>query len=251
MSSSVSDGVMSNPIGPEISLVIPCLNEQESIPYVMGRLRLLRDQWALSQPPRRCEILVVDDGSTDRSPSLLAEHQDLVRVLRSESPQGYGAALHRGFREAQGKWIGFFDLDSTYDPVSFIPMHEELLRQEADIVYGRREFWGPGMPFVRGFGNFLFSRIVRLCFGRGVDDIATGMRIFKRERLQEALSLQQDTHFDFGFSFTIWTLLKKWKIAQVPISYGVRQGESKLMSFKDGLVFFRVVFQMMLRQRSP
>ncbi|MBX2988549.1 MAG: glycosyltransferase family 2 protein [Bdellovibrionaceae bacterium] len=239
---------MSEPKSPStsLSIVIPCLNEEEAIDAMMPRLQEVRENFLRDKIVDFFEVIVVDDGSQDDSVRKLLTYPWL-HVIQHRVPQGYGATLKQGFRAAGGEWIGFFDLDFTYDPRDLKACFREVTSHKADIVYGTRLFWSQGMPLIRGFGNFVLSSIVRWVFGRGVSDIATGFRVFHRERLPEVLALPEK-HFDFGFSFTMWTLNRRWKIVQVPISYSRRRGRSKLHALKDGLVFFRVLIQ---QKKSP
>ena len=229
------------------SIVIPCLNEVAAIDDVLTRLSNLQNHLISSSQLKDFEIIVVDDGSTDGSVAKIKKYSH-VKLIEHPQTRGYGACLKEGFRVCQGDWIGFLDMDSTYDPRDLEPILHKARATEADIVFGVRSFWGPGMPWLRGFGNFLFSKIVRLLFGRGSDDIASGLRVFHRRQREQVLALPHN-RFDFCFSLTIWALVHRWRIQQIPISYSERNGESKLHSLKDGLLFFRVVFEL-IRVRS-
>ncbi len=224
-----------------LSVVIPCYNEEDSVAFVLSRLNELR-----FRPNLDLQVIAVDDGSSDQTVQKLAAFP-WVEIIRHEKTMGYGAALKSGFKKARGEHIAFFDMDSTYDPRDLESCLVLAERGRFDIVYGVRPFWGQsGMPLIRALGNFCFSKLVRALFGAGVDDIATGFRVFRRERLPEVLQLGEKK-FDFGFSFTIWTLKKRWSIGQTPIRYTQRVGESKLNALKDGFIFFRVVWRMLAR----
>ena len=229
------------------SIVIPCLNEERAIDDVLTRLVQLQSELCHSSSLKNFEIIVVDDGSTDNSLEKIKKYSS-VKVIQHAKSRGYGACLKEGFRVCEGDWIGFLDMDSTYDPRDLEPVLQRARATEADIVFGVRSFWGPGMPLWRGFGNFLFSKIVRLIFGRGSDDIASGLRVFHRRQREQILALPHN-RFDFCFSLTIWALVHRWRIQQIPISYSERSGESKLHSLRDGLLFFRVVLEL-IRVRS-
>lgn len=233
---------------PLFSVVIPCFNEEAAIDDVVGKLTALRERLVAAGKVSGVEIIIVDDASTDGSPEKILRHPG-VRLIRQPARSGYGACLKKGFAAAEGDWLGFLDMDSTYDPHDLGECLHHARRTDADIVFGVRPFWGEGMPLLRGFGNFCFSKIVRVLYGRGSDDIASGLRVFHRRRRDQVVSLPHD-HFDFGFSITIWALAKRWRTQQVPIAYHRRAGESKLHSLRDGLVFFRVVLQLM-RARVP
>lgn len=223
----------------KLSIVIPCLNEIQSIDFVYQRLVTLRERLLRNQIVDAVEWIVVDDGSTDGSTEKLRSLKG-IKVLRHEKALGYGRSLKDGFQMAEGEWLACFDMDATYDPLDVGDCLIELQTRNLDIVFGIRPFFSSGMPIVRSIGNSLFSAMVRWFVGHGVSDIASGLRVFHRRRLKEVLGLREDD-FQFGFSFTVWPLKAKWKIGSLPINYGLRKGDSKLIPLKDGIGFLRVL----------
>ena len=144
-----------------LSVVIPALNEEDGIQEVMSRVLAMRPAIQAAGMDE-LELIVVDDGSTDRTPQIVAATAG-VRLLRHERNGGYGAALKTGFAAAQGEWVGFLDADGTYPPEYFPALCREGLACNADIVIGSRMAGSESeMPAVRRVGNVLFASLVSL-----------------------------------------------------------------------------------------
>jgi glycosyltransferase involved in cell wall biosynthesis len=211
---------------PLVSVVIPCLNEAENIEVcVAAALGALRDG-ALDG-----EVLVVDNASEDDSAALAAAAG--ARVV-SEPRRGYGSAYLAGFAAARGTYIVMADADLTYD-FNEIPRFVTELNDGAELVMGdRMDNIQPGaMPWLhRYIGNPLLSGILNLFFRTGIKDAHCGMRALRRDVLPR-LDLRT-TGMEFASEMVIRASKEHLKIAEFPIEYHPRGGESKLSSFRDG-----------------
>jgi glycosyltransferase involved in cell wall biosynthesis len=211
---------------PLVSVVIPCLNEAENIERcVSAALGALRDG-AIDG-----EVLVVDNASEDDSAALGAAAG--ARVV-SEPRRGYGSAYLAGFAAARGKYIVMADADLTYD-FNEIPRFVAALEAGAELVMGdRMDNIQPGaMPWLhRYIGNPLLSGLLNLFFRTGVKDAHCGMRALRRDVLPR-LDLRT-TGMEFASEMVIRASKEHLKIAEFPIEYHPRGGESKLSSFRDG-----------------
>jgi glycosyltransferase involved in cell wall biosynthesis len=210
----------------EVSVVIPCLNEAETI---KESVRRAREALATSQTPG--EVIVVDNGSSDGSGELASEAGARV-VLEPE--RGYGSAYLTGFANARGQYVVMADADLTYD-FAEIPRFVAELQRGADMVIGNRmDNIHPGaMPWHhRYIGNPLLSGLLNLLFRSGVDDAHCGMRAFRRSVLPQ-LDLRT-TGMEFASEMVIRAAKERLVIRQFPIEYHPRGGESKLSSFRDG-----------------
>jgi glycosyltransferase involved in cell wall biosynthesis len=210
----------------KVSVVIPCLNEAESIERVV---RAARD--ALDRAGLLGEVIVADNGSDDGSAEL-AERAG-AQVVR-EPRRGYGSAYLAGFDAAQGEYLVMVDADLTYD-LEDIPRFVTLLEDGADLVMGdRMDNIRPGaMPWLHRYvGNPLLSGILNLFYRTGVRDAHCGMRALRRDVLP-ALDLQT-TGMEFASEMVIRASKRDLDIRQIPITYHPREGESKLSSFRDG-----------------
>src|SRR4051794_33280395 len=209
-----------------VSVVIPCLNEESNIEACVTRaLEVMREAEI------RGEVVVADNNSTDGSAELATAAG--ARVIH-EPRRGYGSAYLAGFAAARGDYIVMLDADLTY-PFEEIPAFVARLQNGAELVMGdRMDNIQPGaMPWLhRYIGNPVLSGILNLFFKTGIRDAHCGMRGFRRDILPR-LDLRT-TGMEFASEMVIRASKEKLRIAEFPIEYHPRGGESKLSSFRDG-----------------
>ncbi len=217
-----------------LSVVIPAFNEEDSIQEVMSRVLSVRTRLAACGISG-LELLVVDDGSKDRTPELV-EATPGARLIRHRVNGGYGAALKTGFSAARGEWIGFLDADGTYPPEHFPELCQAALAEDADIVIGSRMAGAESqMPPVRRLGNLIFASLVSLVSAQRITDSASGMRVFKKAILERIYPLPDGLNLTPVMSTR--ALHEGLKMIEVPIPYSERQGRSKLSVVRDGMRF--------------
>jgi hypothetical protein len=217
-----------------LSVVIPALNEESSIREVMSRVLSVRPSLRTAGIDD-LELLVVDDGSTDHTPEIVAA-TDGVRLIRHAHNGGYGAALKTGFAAARGEWVGFLDADGTYPPEYFPELCRVAVAQDADVVIGSRMAGARSdMPAVRRLGNVLFAHLVSLVSAQHITDSASGMRVFKKAILERVYPLPDGLNLTPVMSTR--ALHEGLKMVEVPIPYSERQGRSKLSVVRDGVRF--------------
>jgi glycosyltransferase involved in cell wall biosynthesis len=211
---------------PLVSVVIPCLNEAENIePCVTAALQ------ALEHMGVEGEVVVADNNSEDNSAQLAARAGARVVVERR---RGYGSAYLAGFAASRGRYIVMADADLTYD-FADIPRFVEALEEGAEMVIGdRMDSIQPGaMPWLHRYvGNPILTGLLNLFFRTGVKDAHCGMRAVRRDVLPR-LDLRT-TGMEFASEMVIRASKENLKIAEFPIEYHPRGGESKLSSFRDG-----------------
>ncbi|MFL5907223.1 MAG: glycosyltransferase family 2 protein [Solirubrobacterales bacterium] len=210
----------------EVSVVIPCLNEAESIEACVGAVRN-----ALTAGDYTGEVVVVDNGSTDGSGELAAAAG--ARVVL-EARRGYGSAYLTGLAAAEGRYIVMLDADMTYD-AGEVPRFVHALENGGDIVLGdRMKGIQPGaMPWLhRHVGNPILTGLLNRLFGTKVNDAHCGMRAVRREALP-ALDLRT-TGMELASEMVIRAAKASLDIRQLPIEYRQRRGESKLSTWSDG-----------------
>jgi glycosyltransferase involved in cell wall biosynthesis len=219
---------------PMLSIVIPAYNEEDGIRAILTRVVAVRP--ALQAVGlEELEVIVVDDGSADRTADLVMTHPG-VRLIRHVQNGGYGAALKTGFAAAQGEWVGFLDADGTYPPEYYPRLYTAAIRQNADIVIGSRMAGAESeMPKVRRLGNLIFAHLVSLISAKTITDSASGMRIFKKSILARLYPLPDGLNLTPVMSTR--ALHEQLRMVEVPIPYSERVGRSKLSVVKDGMRF--------------
>lgn len=210
----------------EVSVVMPCLNEEKAIGICIKKIKEV-----FARDGLRGEIIIADNGSVDRSREI-AEAEGARVVL--EPQRGYGAAYLKGLREARGTYIIIADSDNTYDFYD-IPKFLEALKEGHDFVMGSRFKGGikkGAMSWThRYIGNPILSSICRLFFHTRLSDIHCGMRAFTLEAYQkmELLTLGME----FATEMVVSALTHNLKIYEIPINYHPRAGISKLSPLYD------------------
>ncbi len=209
-----------------LSVVIPCLNEAENIEHCVRTAREVLKRNGIDG-----EVLVVDNASEDDSAKLAADAG--ARVVY-ERRRGYGSAYLAGFAAATGRYIVMADADLTYD-FNEIPRFVAALDEGAELVMGdRMDNIHPGaMPWLHRYvGNPILTGLLNLFFRTGIKDAHCGMRALRRDVLPR-LDLRT-TGMEFASEMVIRASKEHLRIAEFPIEYHPRGGESKLSSFRDG-----------------
>ncbi len=216
----------------ELSVVIPCLNEAQSVGICVEKaVRWIREHNVAG------EVIVADNGSTDGSQKIAS---DLGARVVPVPAKGYGAALMGGIEAARGRYIIMGDADDSYD-FNDIGGFLEKLRKGYALVQGCRLPGGGGkiekraMPFLhQWFGNPMFSMMARVGFGAPIHDVYCGLRGFTKE-MYDRLD-QQCTGMEFATEMVIKASLFKERIAEVPITLypDKRDRAPHLKTFRDG-----------------
>jgi glycosyltransferase involved in cell wall biosynthesis len=213
----------------EISVVMPCLNEHETVAICVRKALNTLHEHGISG-----EVIVADNGSTDGSIELaLTEGARVVHV----SDKGYGAALKGGFEAARGKYLLMGDCDDSYD-FSHIPRFVEKLRSGADLVMGNRFQGGiadGAMPVLhRYLGNPVLTAIGRLFFTSPCGDFHCGLRAF-RKTAYERMGLRS-SGMEFASEMVVKATLFKMKVEEIPttLSPDGRSRAPHLRTWRDG-----------------
>ncbi|HEX9334191.1 MAG TPA: glycosyltransferase family 2 protein [Anaerolineales bacterium] len=218
-----------------LSVVIPAYNEENGIAEIASRVLAVAP--ALKKVGvERLELLVVDDGSRDRTAEVAAGVPG-VRLIRHPKNKGYGAALKTGFSKASGELIGFLDADGTYPPEYFPQLCQAALRGTDLVIGSRMAGEDSQMPFTRRVGNFFFATLLTLLGRQKVTDSASGMRVFRREILEHIYPLPDGLNLTPVMSTR--AVHEGINIEEVPIPYSERVGRSKLSVIRDGRIFMQ------------
>lgn len=231
--------VPSPPAG--LSICIPVYNEEGAIRQTLDRCLALGPALRAAGVDR-FEVIAVDDGSTDGSAGIIASEYPLVRLIRHERNAGYGAALKTALAAARHDLFAFLDADGTYPPEQFPQLCRAVLQGGADLVIGSRMAGADTeMPAVRRLGNTFFARLLTLIGRVPVSDSASGMRVFRREVLDLLSPLPDGLNFTPVMSTR--AVHEGITLAEVPIPYRERVGQSKLSVVRDGLRFLETIVE--------
>ncbi len=232
---------------PDISIIFPCLNEEQSVVYCLEEMLRVIKLHKLS-----AEVIVVDNASTDRSAELVIGFARIFPELRlvREPRRGYGFAYQAGLRQAHGAAIIMADMDGTYS-LQEIPAYLEKLAAGYDLVFGNR--FAKTLPLgamsgLRYVGNRFLSSVIRVLFGVRIDDTLCGMRALSSDALQK-LSLTRGG-MEFGWEMIVEATRNQLQIVNIPIPYASRLGVSKLKPFRDGFRYLLYIATERLRQKS-
>ncbi len=213
----------------ELSILMPCLNEEENIAFCVEQAKEYLASHSLVG-----EILVVDNGSTDRSAEIAASHG--ATVIR-EQKRGYGRALRTGLKAAKGEVIVFGDCDSTYDFLNLDPLYVPLAENRVDFVTGDRfagEMEKGAMSFSHRLGVPFLSFCGRVKFGAKIHDWHCGIRGIRKDAL-EKLELKTEG-MEFATEMIAEAAGKGLRIGEVsvPLRRSRCERQEKLRTVRDG-----------------
>ena len=212
-----------------ITVIIPCLNEEQGIEQVLRRM-----------PPFVDQVIVVDNGSTDRTSEVA---KSLGAEVIREEVRGYGRSYKKGFSSATGDIIVTLDGDHSYPPDAISYLLEAFLHLEVDFLNASRfpVRDRKAMSFKHKFGNLVLSIAMSVLYFRWVRDSQSGMWVFRRSIL-ESMTLESDS-MAFSEEIKIEALKSRSvRFAEISIQYSSRLGEIKLNPWRDGFnnLFFLV-----------
>ncbi len=214
---------------PYLSIVMPCLNEAENIDNLLPKIKE-------HQPD--AEILVVDDGSTDRSLEICKEHG--VKVVSHPASLGNGAAIKTGARNAIGEIIVFMDADGQHAPEDIQRLLSKL-EQGYDMVVGARQSSSHASK-KRLIGNTIFNKLASFMTGQKIEDLTSGFRAVRAKHFKKFLYLLPN-----GFSYPTTSTMAFFRsalpVAYIPIHAGKREGKSKIKLLNDGFRFFVIILK--------
>ncbi len=214
---------------PCLSVVVPCFNEEATIATLVDQV--LASPWV-------AQVVVVDDGSSDRSREILADLTDpRITVVLHEVNRGKGAALRTGFSRATADFVVVQDADLEYDPSEYGVLLEPLLDDRADVVFGSRFLSGRPhrvLYFWHSLGNRFLTLLSNMFTDLNLTDMETCYKCFRRSVIQ-GIDIEEDR---FGFEPEITAKLAqgKFRIYEVGISYSGRTyAEGKKIGWRDGV----------------
>jgi polyisoprenyl-phosphate glycosyltransferase len=221
-----------------ISVIVPVYNEQDSVEITINSICKALDGFI------DYEIIAVDDGSTDDSMKILRNcGVPNLKAIHHVENLGYGKSLFDGINEAAGNDIAIIDSDGSYNPEDFKRLIE--FYPQYDMVVGART----GNEYKRGIlkrtARWFFNYLAEYASGRGVPDINSGLRVFKKDivmQFKESLC----TGFSFTTTITLVFMMNHYFVKYVPVEYRKRRGKSKVNHVKDTLRAGQIIIQNIL-----
>lgn len=214
---------------PQLSVVVPVYNERATVAQVVE---------AVLELPLRVEILLVDDGSTDGSGPLLDElaaSDPRVRVFHQDRNRGKGAAMRRGIGEARGDAVVIQDADLEYDPADLVRLYDEMLRLDAQVIYGSRrlQYRSASVQSRYYWGGVILTWVTNVLYGARLTDEPTCYKMWRRTLIQ-SIPLLCDG-FEFCPEVTAKVLRRGHRIPELQIRYTPRTvHEGKKIKLRDG-----------------
>ena len=218
---------------PLVSVVVPVYNEAATVGQVVDELLELE---------LRLEILLVDDGSKDDSPAVLARlaatHQQ-VKVLTQPRNQGKGAAVRRGINESTGDFLLIQDADLEYSPKDIPALIDPLLTGKADAVFGTRLRGGAHAQRAHLFwhyaGNRFLTLLSNVLYNTTISDMEVGYKAFKGDLVRGLTLISNDFRIEPELTAKVLRLGPDIRLYEVPISYyGRSYAEGKKITWRDG-----------------
>jgi glycosyltransferase involved in cell wall biosynthesis len=225
----------------KVSFLVPVYNEEKLVDEVLRQVDAL---------PFDKQIVIVDDGSTDGTPAVLAPWAEKPHVvLHRQSNRGKGAALRAAIARADGEIAVIQDADGEYDPADVPALIDPIVRGKADVVFGSRLQGGKPQRaylFWHLVGNRMLSLLTNVLFNTTISDMETGYKAFRMDVLR-SLDLEND---DFGVEpeITAKVCKRKLRIYELPVSYyGRTYAEGKKITWRDGFKAIRVLLDVRFR----
>lgn len=206
---------------PELSVFFPCYNEEKNISQTVEKTIPI-----LSQVAQKWEIIIVNDGSKDKTGEIALEIQnkygpDKIKIVTHNPNRGYGAAFKSGFYAGQYEWIAFTDADGQFDFNDIYTLVSKQRETSADLVIGY--YLGRKVPFYRKIGSSVWQLAVFLLFGLRVRDIDCGFKLVRKKVIDTIPKLEAERGPFISSEFLIKSRKSGFKIVEVGVHHFERQ----------------------------
>jgi len=209
---------------PDLTIVIPCYNEEESLPVFLTELLPFCEN-------KHYNIIIINDGSTDNSLSLLLGiSNNNVTILNNKVNKGYGAAIKSGIEKCKTEYMITIDADGQHYFEDIDKLFSEIIASNSDMIVGSRKGQFSNNIY-RDFGKWIIRRIAKFLMPIKIHDLNSGMKIYKTELAKKYLSLYPDS---MAFSDIIGLVFinKKLLVNEIPISIKKRKSGSSTINTK-------------------
>ena len=235
---------------PEISLIIPAYNEEDRIGASLRSVSEFIDRY-----PRPVEVLIVDDGSRDKTAEVVSYFIEEFRpdstfsLLSYGGNRGKGYAVAYGFRKARGAYFVFSDTDLSA-PIEQIPLLIEALETGADLAIGSRRLTASrveGLPLRRRVMGWLFAHLSSWILSLGYSDTQCGFKAYRREAAENLVAKQTIDGYTFDVEHLLWAKKLGLETVEVPVRWIYTEG-SRVNGLSDSWKMFKDLF--MLRKKA-
>jgi dolichyl-phosphate beta-glucosyltransferase len=227
---------------PELSIIIPAYNEEALIGSTLDCLQIY-----LSARPESYEIIVVDDGSQDKTVGSVQQSQknnDSIRLLINEKNMGKGSSIQRGVLESRGQFVLFTDADLPYE-LDAIDGFLKALRNNCNLAIGSRVLPGSavkGVPMLRYIAGQIFSWMVQAVLFHGLPDTQCGFKSFRADAAKEIFRRLTISGFGFDVEMLYIARKRKYAIQPVPVQMIEHRQRSRVRLISDSLKMFANLF---------
>jgi glycosyltransferase involved in cell wall biosynthesis len=215
-----------------LSIIIPVYNEASTIREVIESV-------GKADVPYQKELVIIDDGSTDETPKLLAEYAALCRIVTLPENKGKGAAVREGLKMATGDAIIIQDADLEYDPRDYQALLQPIADGKADVVFGSRFIGGrPHRVFLYSHyvANVVLTFLSNLATGLNVSDMEAGYKVFTKEAAARIAPRLRANRFGIEPEIAARCAREQLRVFEVGIAYAGRTyAEGKKITWKDGI----------------
>lgn len=208
---------------PELSLFLPCYNEQENLQNTVDKTLPI-----LIKVAKKWELIIINDGSKDKTgdiaKNIQKKYPENVKVVTHSPNRGYGAAFKSGFYNAKYQWITFIDADGQFDFNDIYTLLDTRDKTKSDIVVGY--YLGRKVPFIRILGSKVWQTFVYILFGLSVRDIDCGFKLVSKKVIDTLPNLVAERGPFITSEFLIKAKKQGFKISEVGVHHYERAGGS-------------------------
>jgi glycosyltransferase involved in cell wall biosynthesis len=223
-----------------VSIVIPAYNEEQRLPATIEAVI----GWLAKAGLEPAQVIVVDDGSQDRTAAVVedyARRYPCLRLLRNPGNRGKGYSVRHGMLEAEGEWVLFSDADLSAPIEEFDKLHRAAMDQRAAVAIGSRaldrSLIGVHQSVFREYAGRFFNLLMRLLTGLPFWDTQCGFKLFRGDAAKEVFRRQQLTGFGFDVEALFIARLRGYKIVEVPVRWNHCEG-TKVRMLRDSANMF-------------
>ncbi len=224
------------------SLILPIYNEELIVENAINEILKIKTDY------KNCfEIIIVNDGSTDTTPSILEKFKNIenINLIKHEKNYGYGKALKTGIVNSKSDIIFITDIDGTYPNNEILVFYKKFLEKKCDMLVGERDAKSANIPLLRKPPKLVINKLANYLVNYDIPDLNSGYRIFKKSLYEKHKNLLPDG-FSFTTTITLAFISDFQKVEYQRINYKKRIGKSKIHPIKDTVNFIVLILRVII-----